>query len=269
MDGKQARRTGAGSPMGMLFDHGTDAMVACMSPTILGRIMQSGSGFTAMITFYLVFFPFWFFNLTEYYCEFMSLPAVIGPEDTQLGFCILALVSAFGGYEFWGETYPLDDYGFRYDIKLCHIVLCFAFPLEVGGVFVHFWTKIYESQNQEGFKSKFSPVTFLLHFSFLFIMIGVWMLYALTATGSQWDKENFNLFYLGQCAHFLIATHRMMVCDVTKAVFYPIRRTHLVSWGLLIVNAYMLNQSGGQEGLMDERLLFIGINVISWFTMFH
>ncbi len=39
MDGKQARRTGAGSPMGMLFDHGTDAMVACMSSMIMSRIM--------------------------------------------------------------------------------------------------------------------------------------------------------------------------------------------------------------------------------------
>ena len=27
-DGKQARRTGSGSPMGMLFDHGLDAVVA-------------------------------------------------------------------------------------------------------------------------------------------------------------------------------------------------------------------------------------------------
>ena len=28
LDGKQARRTGAGSPMGMLFDHTCDAMTA-------------------------------------------------------------------------------------------------------------------------------------------------------------------------------------------------------------------------------------------------
>jgi ethanolaminephosphotransferase len=44
MDGKQARRTGAGSPMGMVFDHGTDALVACMSGMILTRVMQSGGG---------------------------------------------------------------------------------------------------------------------------------------------------------------------------------------------------------------------------------
>jgi ethanolaminephosphotransferase len=37
MDGKQARRTGAGSPMGMLFDHGSDAFTAIMSSLILGK----------------------------------------------------------------------------------------------------------------------------------------------------------------------------------------------------------------------------------------
>ena len=84
MDGKQARRTGAGSPMGMLFDHGTDAIVACFSSMILCRIMQAfaGSGYFGMLGFYICFIPFWFFNLTEYYCGVMNLPALIGPEDT-------------------------------------------------------------------------------------------------------------------------------------------------------------------------------------------
>ena len=31
IDGKQARRTGSGSPMGMLFDHGLDACTAVMA----------------------------------------------------------------------------------------------------------------------------------------------------------------------------------------------------------------------------------------------
>ena len=45
----------------------------------------------------------------------------------------------------------------------------------------------------------------------------------------------------------------MMVCDVTKAVFYPIRRTHLIGWSLMMAQAYLLNKSDGKEGLMDEE----------------
>lgn len=37
-DGKQARRAGAGSPMGMLFDHGLDATTAVVVMYPLGRI---------------------------------------------------------------------------------------------------------------------------------------------------------------------------------------------------------------------------------------
>jgi hypothetical protein len=100
-----------------------------------------------MFGFYLVFIPFWFFNLTEYYCEIMVLPALIGPEDTQLFFSIMAFISAFGGYDFWGVNYPLDDFGLRYDMKLSHIVLCIALVFEVGGVFIHFCNQIYKGQD--------------------------------------------------------------------------------------------------------------------------
>ena len=38
VDGKQARRTGSGSPLGMLFDHGCDAMTAVLGSMLLQRI---------------------------------------------------------------------------------------------------------------------------------------------------------------------------------------------------------------------------------------
>merc|ERR1712151_883998 len=43
-DGKQARRTGSGSPLGMLFDHGLDACTAVVVMYQLGRIHQCGGG---------------------------------------------------------------------------------------------------------------------------------------------------------------------------------------------------------------------------------
>lgn len=67
MDGKQARRTGAGSPMGMLFDHGSDAITAIMSTILLCRIMQTGGGVAGLLAFYLPTMPFYMMNLQEYY----------------------------------------------------------------------------------------------------------------------------------------------------------------------------------------------------------
>jgi len=42
-DGKQARRTGASSPVGMLFDHGCDACIAVLNVYPLERLVQAGS----------------------------------------------------------------------------------------------------------------------------------------------------------------------------------------------------------------------------------
>jgi phosphatidylglycerophosphate synthase len=38
-DGKQARRTGSTSPLGMLLDHGLDSVTAVLYTMILGRIV--------------------------------------------------------------------------------------------------------------------------------------------------------------------------------------------------------------------------------------
>jgi ethanolaminephosphotransferase len=42
-DGKQARRTGSSSPMGMLFDHGCDAFVAMFNSFLLIRMFDIGT----------------------------------------------------------------------------------------------------------------------------------------------------------------------------------------------------------------------------------
>ncbi len=39
MDGKQARRTGTSSPLGMMFDHGCDALVTFAFSMGLGTIV--------------------------------------------------------------------------------------------------------------------------------------------------------------------------------------------------------------------------------------
>ena len=38
MDGKQARRTGNSSPLGLLFDHGCDAFTAALIPLMLMKL---------------------------------------------------------------------------------------------------------------------------------------------------------------------------------------------------------------------------------------
>jgi ethanolaminephosphotransferase len=42
LDGKQARRTGTSSPLGMMFDHGCDALTTFLLSLTLGTIIGIG-----------------------------------------------------------------------------------------------------------------------------------------------------------------------------------------------------------------------------------
>ena len=78
IDGKQARRTGAASPLGQLFDHGCDAVVTCITgfsfPIMLtlGNQPSPSNNFRPNnIVVYLfavtMFGSFWFANWEEYH----------------------------------------------------------------------------------------------------------------------------------------------------------------------------------------------------------
>ena len=62
-DGKQARRTGSGSPMGMLFDHGLDATTAVVVMYPLGRIHNIGAGLPLLMFMMISTVPFYYFTL--------------------------------------------------------------------------------------------------------------------------------------------------------------------------------------------------------------
>ena len=67
MDGKQARKTGNASPVGLLFDHGLDAYtVGIVSLTFL-KSMQIGDNWRALVMCWLVTFIFYTTTLEEYY----------------------------------------------------------------------------------------------------------------------------------------------------------------------------------------------------------
>jgi ethanolaminephosphotransferase len=44
LDGKQARRTGNSSPLGLLFDHGCDSMTAGLFTLMILKCLQCGNG---------------------------------------------------------------------------------------------------------------------------------------------------------------------------------------------------------------------------------
>jgi len=50
LDGRQARRTKSGSPLGQLFDHGCDSIIAGILPVLLGNALGTGLTYSREMT---------------------------------------------------------------------------------------------------------------------------------------------------------------------------------------------------------------------------
>ena len=103
MDGKQARKIGASSPLGMLFDHVCDAINTGISPLYVGSAL--GVGWDWAFWFCILgFVPFHIQTWEEYYRREMVLPIINGPSEGILLIIGLALTSFFIGSEWWQEV---------------------------------------------------------------------------------------------------------------------------------------------------------------------
>lgn len=113
MDGKQARRTGSSSPLGMLFDHGCDAINAAISTISYASVLGAGWTPTVFLFLYCAFTSFYIQTWEEYYVGSMILPIFNGPSE---GLLITASIGVVGGivgprffstvscFSFWLET---------------------------------------------------------------------------------------------------------------------------------------------------------------------
>ena len=101
VDGKQARRTGSSSPLGMLFDHGCDAINAGVCAISISSVF--GTGWTLGIFFELWcgMVPFYFQTWEEFYMGEMHLPVINGPTEGLLVACFSCVISYVYGAEWW------------------------------------------------------------------------------------------------------------------------------------------------------------------------
>ena len=115
-DGKQARRLKASSPLGLLFDHGTDACTTFYVTIVAGSI----SYLTEMkqyLFFYISLTAGFFMNTwEEYYVGELVLPEINGVAEGTLYADIVYILSAIYGTDFYlKEVNIFGKYNCRYN----------------------------------------------------------------------------------------------------------------------------------------------------------
>lgn len=104
LDGKQARRTGSSSPLGLLFDHGCDALNTCLSGMTLASALQLGASWKTLLICGSTMFTFFAATWEEYYTGELILPPINGPNEGVLLTATFHLITAVMGPAFWTRT---------------------------------------------------------------------------------------------------------------------------------------------------------------------
>ena len=130
-------------------------------------------------------------------------------------------------------------------MKITHNLLAIVIVLEFLGIGGHVYSSIIEKKDSDHFKKRFNSTCFFTQVAILPLMIVVWSAYQFVPGTKSRDEYNM-LVIACYGAQFLQATHRLMVCDVTLAPFYAIRRSHVIVWALMAMNAFCLFTSSGK-----------------------
>nr|CCA25449.1 CDPalcohol phosphatidyltransferase putative [Albugo laibachii Nc14] len=101
LDGKQARRTKTSSPLGLLFDHGCDALNMSVGTLTMACVLQLGATWKALVFVLSGHLLFITATWEEYYCGSLQLPAINGPTEGILIAIVLQFITGIFGPGFW------------------------------------------------------------------------------------------------------------------------------------------------------------------------
>jgi ethanolaminephosphotransferase len=104
MDGKQARKTKSSSPLGMLFDHGCDAINCCICIIPMASIFGIGWTMSIFVTMWCGFVAFYLQTWEQTYTGAMNLPVINGPSEGLVLAVGMCLASYFYGAIWWSEV---------------------------------------------------------------------------------------------------------------------------------------------------------------------
>jgi ethanolaminephosphotransferase len=132
MDGQQARRTGTGSPLGQLFDHGCDAVNTTLTTIVIAAVLELGIEWCTpllimnLLTFYMA-------TWAEYHTGILYLGVINGSDDgLSIGYAGIFLTVFLPN--FWVQGVIIENQIVRFFINLVVGPNVYSFYLRYGDI---------------------------------------------------------------------------------------------------------------------------------------
>eukprot|EP00405_Crypthecodinium_cohnii_P014454 CAMPEP_0206460380 /NCGR_PEP_ID=MMETSP0324_2-20121206/24720_1 /ASSEMBLY_ACC=CAM_ASM_000836 /TAXON_ID=2866 /ORGANISM="Crypthecodinium cohnii, Strain Seligo" /LENGTH=385 /DNA_ID=CAMNT_0053932077 /DNA_START=12 /DNA_END=1169 /DNA_ORIENTATION=+ len=100
VDGKQARRTGASTPLGQLFDHGCDCLACLSHHSVAAMVLLPGANYWTLAALAVLQTAFFFAQWQEYHTGVLSTSfGPVGVTETQFAVILCGVVGGLLGPE--------------------------------------------------------------------------------------------------------------------------------------------------------------------------
>eukprot|EP01017_Pseudomicrothorax_dubius_P041980 TRINITY_DN6792_c0_g1_i7.p1 TRINITY_DN6792_c0_g1~~TRINITY_DN6792_c0_g1_i7.p1 ORF type:complete len:334 (-),score=55.53 TRINITY_DN6792_c0_g1_i7:141-1142(-) len=248
IDGKQARKTKSSSPLGLLFDHGCDALNSTVIVTSLCTVLQAGNTEFSLIPFIMAIVPFYTATWEEYYINGLFLPAIHGASEGVVLVSLLFIFSGLVGQEFWTSATLYGN--LPNNILLVYVLALASFYSAASNVVTVFMKKRDRFGHAVG---NLSPLTFLV------LTLTIVHFYS-PARISETHTRYF-LYFFG--LHFAkLATH-LQIAHVATEEFRGLRRTSIFLYIVFIAHTAASAILGGSI-FPEDQLLFVllGLSVL-------
>ncbi|KAE9109578.1 hypothetical protein PF010_g11483 [Phytophthora fragariae] len=212
LDGKQARRTKSSSPLGLLFDHGCDALNISVGTMTMASILQMGTTWRTLGFGLSAHFVFIFATWEEYYSGSLELPIINGPTEGILIGIALKLFTAAVGVDFWSQEMIEGVQNNSVFVIVTMISSCFTLMVNVRNA-LHA-----VRLNQDSVLVAF---TRLLPFVILNTLAGLWALYSPSDIFSTHPRMF--LWMLGLLNSKLVL--HLMLAHLCGEEYHPFRKT--------------------------------------------
>lgn len=208
--------------------------------------------------------PFYALSFEEFYTGVLVMPAFNGPDDAALAILVMSLITAFfGSQELWAMEVEIFGFG---SIRMSQILSYFLFCYNSLTIAFNVATNLWHCRNNEHFAKRYRPMSFLAQASFMIVLCSSYLAYSLVpgSVAASTYTKTMMFAYGGQ---FIQVMLRLLVSSVVHDNYNPYRRTILLGWTLMAINAASLLTYGAP--FINEGLLFLAICMLSWGAVFH
>ncbi len=254
LDGKHARNTKLSSPLGMIFDHGCDAISTIFISNCIGSILALETANWFLIIWLMIIIPFFLATLEEYYTGELNFPEFHGVSEGTLIACFAMSMTGFYGRDMWVKNH-FNIFGT--DVQLNHIIVFTSFLAGIG-FGANSLVKIcknYQGKRQEIFND-------CIVFAIFFIVCPV---INVNYSNSIMVHDCHKIITIIYGFSFAKVVGHLQLSHILDCEFNPLRKSLILSIGIMGVFCISNYFAQGHNSYIDYVLLtMLSLHVVEW-----